>query len=519
MNRISEITKRDIYELFRDGYTESDVFLERQVNYPYYGRFEEIEFLSRLYDLDNMPSSDPKCADAREDIILHTINNNDYEYCWVFQDDRFGLKDGSDEIFLNFLCNIFHPLVRDEKREWRNFLVKVNELIRLDGYELYVKQYISGREEYGYRLNGADVASMMDNGAIIDTIENFKSGLISKATNGDMDENEYKRCRDILMNIPKLKGHIPDIIEKNHTAIEFRRYMQAKEQHYEDRREIIKGKMNELIEIIRDDSDPFTRIQEYQKLDLIGSGGYGSVYRYHNECLDMDFAVKMYEPLFALKDEQLEGEKRFFREAKMMFSLNNNHIARIYDAGRIDGKPYIRMELIEGYNLVGLHEKYGNLSFSCSTSVILHILDGLKYAHEKGIIHRDLKPENVVYSTKEKVLKIIDFGVSAFLDTENYSKLTKTGEHVVGGVYIDPLLQENPKLRDQRSDIYSVGAIWYYLLSGRAPSGSDMKAYLKKSNENLGECEIDMVMKCLATNIEDRYTSCAELTYEIQKNR
>jgi serine/threonine-protein kinase len=220
-----------------------------------------------------------------------------------------------------------------------------------------------------------------------------------------------------------------------------------------------------------------------------------------------------------LKDEQLEGEKRFFREAKMMFSLNNNHIARIYDAGRIDGKPYIRMELIEGYNLVGLHEKYGNLSFSCSTSVILHILDGLKYAHEKGIIHRDLKPENVVYSTKEKVLKIIDFGVSAFLDTENYSKLTKTGEHVAGGVYIDPLLQENPKLRDQRSDIYSVGAIWYYLLSGRAPSGSDMKAYLKKSNENLGECEIDMVMKCLATNIEDRYTSCAELTYEIQKNR
>jgi hypothetical protein len=93
------------------------------------------------------------------------------------------------------LCNIFHPLVRDEKREWRNFLVKVNELIRLDGYELYVKQYISGREEYGYRLNGADVASMMDNGAIIDTIENFKSGLISKATNGDMDENEYRYYR------------------------------------------------------------------------------------------------------------------------------------------------------------------------------------------------------------------------------------------------------------------------------------------------------------------------------------
>ena len=127
------------------------------------------------------------------------------------------------------------------------------------------------------------------------------------------------------------------------------------------------------------------------------------------------------------------------------------------------------------------------------------------------MIHRDLKPRNVVYSTEERLFKIIDFGVSAFLDTENHTKLTKTGEHIAGGIFIDPLLQENPKLRDLRSDIYSVGAIWYYLLCGRAPSGSDMRNYLKQARSDLQEWEVDMIMKCLASNIDDRYGSCSEL--------
>ena len=71
------------------------------------------------------------------------------------------------------------------------------------------------------------------------------------------------------------------------------------------------------------------------------------MYRYHNDVLDMDFAVKIYEPVFVSPEEQAEGEKRFFREAKMMFGFTSNYIAQIYDAGRINGKPYIRMELIK----------------------------------------------------------------------------------------------------------------------------------------------------------------------------
>ncbi len=95
-----------------------------------------------------------------------------------------------------------------------------------------------------------------------------------------------------------------------------------------------------------------------------------------------------------------------------------------------------------------MEKKYGMLSFENSVNVIKTILSGLEYAHEKGIIHRDLKPSNIMFSTREKIFKIIDFGVSAFLDTENNTKLTKTGEVVAGGAFIDPALQENPKLRD-----------------------------------------------------------------------
>ncbi len=81
----------------------------------------------------------------------------------------------------------------------------------------------------------------------------------------------------------------------------------------------------------------------------------------------MDFAVKIYEPIFVSSEEQSEGERRFFRQAKMLFSLNSPYIARIYDAGRIDGKSYIRMEYINGYTVDDLRDREGNMKFSRSS--------------------------------------------------------------------------------------------------------------------------------------------------------
>jgi hypothetical protein len=126
MNRISEITKRDILDLFKNGIDIPDLWETQRVTYNYFGRLEETEFLKRLYDLKSMPSLDSRFQDAESDIWQHTVNNDDYLFCWVFEDERFQLKDGSDEVYLKFICEIFHPTVRLE-RYWKEFFTEINK--------------------------------------------------------------------------------------------------------------------------------------------------------------------------------------------------------------------------------------------------------------------------------------------------------------------------------------------------------------------------------------------------------
>lgn len=360
----------------------------------------------------------------------------------------------------------------------------------------------------------------MNKKELVDLLDEFKSGLLSKATDGDIQEKFYSDSRQIIIDNISPKDKIPKFIRSNRNSSEFRRYMQTESSNYAGRRKIISESMNELINYVEEnnnDPDPFAQLKQFRQIEEIGSGGFGTVYKYRNECLEMDFAVKIYSPIFVSSEAQKEGEKRFFREAKMMFSLNHPNIVKLYDAGRIDEGPFIRMEYIEGYNLCKLQEKCGVLTFKQSKSVIIQLLEGLEYAHQKDIIHRDLKPSNVVFAESEKLFKIIDFGVSAFLDAEKHTKLTKTGEIVAGGAFVDPLLNENPKLRDKRTDIYSVGAIWYWLLSGRPPQGSNMKQYLAMISPELDNYKIDMIMKCLSGEIEDRYESCVSLSEIIKR--
>lgn len=152
MNRITEITRRDIIDLFREGYVEYSWLLnDQKYFYPYHGRLTEIEFLKKLYPLDKMPSYDSRFENSEEDIRQHTINNNDWESDWVFKDDRFELFNGNDNVLLEFLCAVFHPENRDEKGFWKEYFDKINNLIKNDEYELYVSEKISGRVVYSWR--------------------------------------------------------------------------------------------------------------------------------------------------------------------------------------------------------------------------------------------------------------------------------------------------------------------------------------------------------------------------------
>lgn len=152
VKRITEITKRDILDLFRNGLEIEDYFENKIVKYYYFGRLEEIDFLQRLYDLKTIPSNDTRFEDAEGDIWQHTVNNDDYSSCWVFEDERFELVDGSDEIYLRFICEVFHPAVRFEKGYWKEFLLDINELLKNDGYEIYPADKMSNRDVYGWRM-------------------------------------------------------------------------------------------------------------------------------------------------------------------------------------------------------------------------------------------------------------------------------------------------------------------------------------------------------------------------------
>ena len=163
MDKISDVTRQDIIDVIRNGFEvfldelqydsiSSDYVTHYTAKIPYYGRLDELGFLERLYDLDNMPSNDSRYSNAHGDISCH-LRFGDYEDEYlIFQDERFSLRQGDgDEALLHFLCMMLHPAVRIENSQWRDYLQKFNELLREDGYELYPAKKISGRDIYEAR--------------------------------------------------------------------------------------------------------------------------------------------------------------------------------------------------------------------------------------------------------------------------------------------------------------------------------------------------------------------------------
>ncbi|EPH12725.1 hypothetical protein [Facklamia hominis] len=151
MNKITGVTRRDIFDLFNKGLTDDNWLISENTFYPYYGRLDIVEFLKRLYNLDDWESKDPRVANAEEEIIIHT-HSGDYTDNWIFKDDRFQLLNGEDSILLNFICEVFHPEVRDENGVWERYLERINTLLREDGYEIVATNKLSGRDIFSWKI-------------------------------------------------------------------------------------------------------------------------------------------------------------------------------------------------------------------------------------------------------------------------------------------------------------------------------------------------------------------------------
>jgi len=131
--KISPVTRRDLFDALRvEG-----------INWA--GRLEEVEFLSRLYDLSSLPSDDGRFKDAEGDIWQHRVNNFDWEDDWVFSDRRFRLASGDDSILLRFLCETVHPVVRSDPTEVGRLVQLYNDILRSDGFQIVEKTRLSGK--------------------------------------------------------------------------------------------------------------------------------------------------------------------------------------------------------------------------------------------------------------------------------------------------------------------------------------------------------------------------------------
>ncbi|HSF02737.1 MAG TPA: serine/threonine-protein kinase, partial [Solirubrobacterales bacterium] len=201
------------------------------------------------------------------------------------------------------------------------------------------------------------------------------------------------------------------------------------------------------------------KIGKYRILERIGRGGMGTVYRAHDPVLNRHVALKV---ISAEGDVSDELKARFFREARACARLNHPNIVVVYDLGEDGDRLFYVMELLEGSELKGVIAERRPMALETKLALMQQVCDGLQYAHENNIVHRDIKPGNI-FLLPDGQVKILDFGIARL--TAGDAGLTRTGL-VMGTLrYMSP--EQARGRADTRSDIFSVGAVFYELFAHR----------------------------------------------------
>ncbi|HKW28109.1 MAG TPA: protein kinase, partial [Verrucomicrobiae bacterium] len=202
-------------------------------------------------------------------------------------------------------------------------------------------------------------------------------------------------------------------------------------------------------------------------LRLIGKGGMGAVYKARQPALDRFVALKVLPPAVASDPGFAE---RFNREARALARLNHPNIVAVHDFGQAGPLHYLLMEFVDGANLREV-ERAGELTSEQALAIVPQICEALQFAHNEGIVHRDIKPENLLLDKKGR-LKITDFGIAKMVGI-GLGPQTLTGAKDVVGTphYMAPEQIEKPQTVDHRADIYSLGVVFYEMLTGELPLG------------------------------------------------
>ena len=261
----------------------------------------------------------------------------------------------------------------------------------------------------------------------------------------------------------------------------------------------------------------------YEIIKSIGEGGMANVYLARDVILDRRVAIKI------LRGDLANDEKfirRFQREALSASSLSHPNIVEMYDVGEDNGDYYIVMEYVEGKTLKQYMKKRtnGRLTISEAVDIMLQLTDGISHAHDSYIIHRDLKPQNIMIQDDGKI-KITDFGIAMAL---NSTQLTQTNS-VMGSVHYLPPEQATGKGSTIKCDIYSMGILFYELLTGTLPFKGEnaveialkhMKEPLpsvKKQNPSIPQSVENIILKSTAKNPKNRYNDVKEMHNDLKR--
>jgi predicted Ser/Thr protein kinase len=241
---------------------------------------------------------------------------------------------------------------------------------------------------------------------------------------------------------------------------------------------------------------------------LLGAGGMGAVYKARQPALDRWVALKV---LPAGGTQAADFAERFNREARALARLSHPNIVAVHEFGRVEGLHFFLMEFVDGTNLRQL-EQAERLSPRVALQLIPQICDALQYAHDEGVVHRDIKPENVLVDRKGRV-KIADFGLAKILGREpEAQRLTVEGQVMGTPHYMAPEQVERPLAVDHRADIYSLGVVFYEMLTGDLPLGK----FSPPSRKVQVDVRFDeIVLRALENDPARRYQQVSEVKSQV----
>ncbi|MFT5466933.1 MAG: serine/threonine protein kinase [Verrucomicrobiales bacterium] len=244
-------------------------------------------------------------------------------------------------------------------------------------------------------------------------------------------------------------------------------------------------------------------------IELIGRGGMGAVFKARQLHLDRLVALKLLPESLAISPEFTE---RFTREARTLAKLNHPNIVTVHDFGHANGFFFLILEFVDGVNLREAM-RAGQFTPEQALEIVPRVCEALQFAHEEGVLHRDVKPENILLDANGRV-KIADFGIAKLVGESAAAGPTLTGSMAPGTPqYMAPEQIESPSTVDHRADIFSLGVVFYEMLTGELPLGR----FAPPSEKSAVDSQVDeIVFRALAKERELRQQSANEVRTEIE---